>query len=153
VRIDSSVGEGTTVTVVLRAAVRAATTEDAASTSRGGGHERVLLVEDETALRAGTARILTDRGYDVVVACDGVEALEIFDREAGSIDVVVTDVAMPRMGGHELANNLAKRNAELPIVFMSGYDSGDIAALGGRVLTKPVSEEVLLRAIQEVMGD
>ena len=103
-------------------------------------------------MRAGTAQILIERGYDVLVACDGVEALEVIERESARIDLVVTDVVMPRMRGDDLAAILKERDDALPVIFVSGYASGHIP-VPGRLLRKPVAEEVLLRAIREVLDD
>jgi PAS domain S-box-containing protein len=152
VTIDSTVSVGTTVTVVLRGADDAVRADATRAEASRGGLERILLVEDEPSLRLGTARVLGERGYEVLVASDGLEALEIFDREEGAFDVLVTDVAMPRMRGDELANQLAERTSHPPVIFMTGYDSPDTIPLFGRLLTKPVAEDVLLRAIREVLG-
>ncbi len=149
VRIDSAVDEGTIVTVSLRGAEHPSPAGQAHQGASAGGRERILLVEDEVALRDATARILTGNGYDVLVASNGAEALEVFDREATTIDLVVTDIAMPRMRGDELARLLQVRRAGTPVIMMTGYDSGD-APLTGRLLAKPVSEEELLRAVREV---
>ena len=96
VRIDSTPGAGTTVRVVLPGSTEGATSVSGTEPAHGGGSERILLVEDEQALREGTSRLLQARGYSVLTAADGVEALEVMDREDQPIDVVVTDVAMPR---------------------------------------------------------
>jgi len=153
VTIDSAIDVGTTVTVVLRGAdTTPAPAGGAAVDAPEGGHERILLVEDEAALRMGTARILVEQGYEVLVACDGVEALEVFEREGVALDVVVTDVAMPRMRGDELALRLGERSPAMPVIFLSGYDPGD-TPLTGRLLAKPVAEDALLRAIREVLDD
>ena len=155
VRISSVVGTGTTVTVVLPGAAGAAGAVAAAEPTVdacGGGYERILLVEDEKALRAATARILVAHGYDVLVASDGMEALEIFEDEGDRIDVVVTDVVMPRMKGDELSRRLVERRPEVAVIFMSGYDFS-AAPLNGRLLTKPVDEETLLRAVREAIDE
>jgi PAS domain S-box-containing protein len=151
VRIDSTLGAGTTVTVVLPGALEAARRREGGNGTFEGGHERILLVEDEKALRVGTARILTAHGYDVVVASDGVEAMEVFDSDGPTIDLVVTDVVMPRMRGDELGRLLFERRPEVPVIFMSGYDFS-AAPMTGRLLTKPVDEETLLRAVREAMN-
>jgi CheY-like chemotaxis protein len=153
VTINSTVGSGTTVTVRLPAADEPVPADSAAGCPPGGGSRRVLLVEDEAALRIGTARVLAEWGYEVLMATDGVEAIEMFDREPSRIDVLVTDIAMPRMRGDQLAGELAKRERHPPVIFMTGYDTGDMAPLHGRLLTKPVAEDALLRAIREVLGD
>jgi PAS domain S-box-containing protein len=150
VTIDSAVGEGTTVTVVLPGSSDAEPHPGVVRASTAGGTERILLVEDEPALRDATAQLLVERGYDVLVASDGVDALEVFDRDPGAIDLVLTDVAMPRMRGDELALRLAERQPGLQVILMSGYDSGD-APLTGRMLAKPVAEDVLFRTIRAVL--
>jgi signal transduction histidine kinase len=150
VTIDSAVGEGTTVTVVLPGSSDAEPHPGVVTASTAGGTERILLVEDEPALRDATAQLLVERGYDVLVASDGVDALEVFDRDPGAIDLVLTDVAMPRMRGDELALRLAERQPDLQVILMSGYDSGD-APHTGRMLAKPVAEDVLFRTIRAVL--
>jgi len=150
VTIDSTVGEGTTITVVLQGAGGVEPADHASATTAVGGSERILLVEDEAALRVGTSRVLAQNGYEVVVACDGVEALEMIEQMPVPIDLVVTDVMMPRMCGDELALKLGDQFPDLPVIFVSGYDSGNVP-LSGRVLDKPVMEVELLRAVREVL--
>jgi len=157
VSIDSVLDSGTTVTVRLPAAagtdgvaLRHISAPDGAPDGALGGRERVLVVEDEPALRAATARILGEMGYLVQVATDGVDALALFDLDPAAFDIVVTDVAMPRMRGDELARRLSERSPALPVVFVSGYDSGDVP-MNGRLLAKPVAEATLLRTIREVL--
>jgi PAS domain S-box-containing protein len=150
VTLESSPQAGTTVSVALdRVDTRASETKPSRR-SANGGSERLLLVEDETALRVVTQRILVEHGYDVVTAVDGVDAIEIFDRLGGAIDALVTDVAMPRMRGDELAVHLSERLPGLPVVMMSGYSSGDVVG-HERVLEKPVPQAELLRAIREAL--
>jgi PAS domain S-box-containing protein len=149
VRIDSEVGVGTTVTVSLRGADDPPPGRDETSGDPLGGNERILLVEDEKSLRVATARILAGHGYEVIAASDGVEALEFFDDEP-DIDVVVTDIAMPRMRGDELVRAITARRPGTRVIMMTGYNSGE-ASTTGRVLAKPVGEEELLRAIREVV--
>ncbi len=153
--VASVVGEGTVVTVslpgtdqlVMHEAPRRPVTE-----AVPGGDERILLVEDEVALRAGTARLLEHAGYQVVVATDGMDALEIFDRRLTPFHLILTDIAMPRMRGDELAMELRLRVPDLPVILMTGYDSG-ATPLTGRVLAKPVVDTQLLRAVRAVLDD
>ncbi|MFZ1107455.1 MAG: response regulator [Rhodomicrobium sp.] len=81
----------------------------------------VLLVEDEDTVRSFASRALTSRGYKVLEASSGVEALEIMDREHGKVDLVLSDVVMPEMDGPTLLRHLRQRNPNIRIVFMSGY--------------------------------
>ena len=149
VGIVSSPSEGTTVNLSLPS-VEAADEVRERSSGAKGGTERLLLVEDEQSLRFVTERILAEHGYEVVTASNGVEALEIFDRYDGAIDLVVTDVVMPLMRGDELGRRLLERQPNVRLLLMSGYVAGDVAP-PGRLLEKPVSEADLLRAIREVL--
>jgi PAS domain S-box-containing protein len=149
VRIDSKVGGGTTVSIALRGAVDTAPPDDVSRDDPLGGSERILLVEDEKALRIATARILAGHGYEVIAASDGVEALEFFEEDP-DIDVVVTDIAMPRMRGDELARRITARRPGTRVIMITGYNSGETFTTG-RLLAKPVGEEELLRAIREVV--
>ena len=150
VTLSSSPGIGTTVSVHFDRVAGEASSAKKSRQAGDGGPERLLLVEDETALRVVTERILRERGYDVVTAVDGVDAIEVFERLGGEIDALVTDVAMPRMRGDELARRLTERLPGLRVVMMSGYASGDVLN-HDRVLEKPVSQGDLLRAIREAL--
>jgi len=150
VTLSSSPGVGTTVSVHFDRVDGEASSAKKPRQAGDGGPERLLLVEDETALRVVTERILRERGYDVVTAVDGVDAIEVFERLGGEIDALVTDVAMPRMRGDELARRLTERLPGLRVVMMSGYASGDVLS-HDRVLEKPVSQSDLLRAIREAL--
>lgn len=153
VQIDSEPGVGTAVTIGLPATSLPTAVSRVEGTEHLGGHERVLLVEDEEALRVGTARLLSAHGYDVAVAGDGVEAVELLERLArrgDHVHVVLTDVAMPRMRGDELALRVSERHPDIPLVFMSGHEA-DATRLAGPVLAKPVAQHTLLRALREVI--
>jgi hypothetical protein len=148
-RIESGVGTGTTVTIGLHSADGPAPPDPESDVDPLGGHERILLVEDEAALRVATARILAGHGYEVIAASDGVEALEFLEDEP-DIDIVVTDIAMPRMRGDELARVISERRPGTRVIMMTGYDKGE-GSNAGRLLAKPVGEQELLRAIREVV--
>jgi two-component system, cell cycle sensor histidine kinase and response regulator CckA len=85
------------------------------------GHGTILLVEDEEGLRALNARGLSSRGYTVLEAGNGVEAIEVFEQQGGQVDLVVSDVVMPEMDGPTLLKELRKRNPDVKIIFVSGY--------------------------------
>jgi two-component system cell cycle sensor histidine kinase/response regulator CckA len=85
------------------------------------GQGTILLVEDEEVLRGLNARGLTSRGYTVLQAANGVEAIEVFDQYPGKIDLVVSDVMMPEMDGRTLLTKLRRRDANVKIVLVSGY--------------------------------
>ena len=122
IRLSSSIGSGTEVAIYLPhvAEVPAASTEGRVGRVAGGG-ETVLLVEDEPSVRNVAARVLTLAGYHVLQASDGAEALEVYDRAAERIALVITDVVMPRIGGPELATRLRAKRPGLKVLFTSGY--------------------------------
>jgi two-component system cell cycle sensor histidine kinase/response regulator CckA len=96
--------------------------EDAMKTAADlTGQGVILLVEDEDGLRALNARGLASRGYTVIEAGNGVEAMEMLERQGGKIDLVVSDVVMPEMDGPTLLKELRKKNPETKIIFVSGY--------------------------------
>jgi PAS domain S-box-containing protein len=86
-----------------------------------GGDERILVVEDEELVRVFVRRALTEAGYQIVVASDGREALEVLEGLDTPVDLVLTDVVMPRMSGTELAQRLLTISPDTPVLFMSGY--------------------------------
>ncbi len=127
--VDSQIGVGTTFRIYLPRYVE--TGEDLKALESKAeapekiadltGNATVLLVEDEEAVRSFASRALATRGYKVLEAGTGVEALEIMDREEGKVDLVVSDVVMPEMDGPTLLRHLRERNPDIRIVFMSGY--------------------------------
>jgi len=128
---------------------------DAGPVPRARPGERILLVEDNDAVRKSTAKLLAALGYEVETACDGVEALARWDTLT-PVNMVLTDLAMPRLSGVELAAQLSKRTPGLPIVFMSG--DLNIAELReqveqgrARFLQKPVSLRELAGVTREVL--
>jgi two-component system cell cycle sensor histidine kinase/response regulator CckA len=118
-----------------------------------GGTEKILLVEDEEAVRAVARRVLTKYGYTVVEARHGAEALELLAAGDAGFDVVLTDAVMPQMSGLELVAAMAYRRPELPVIVMSGYTDVDLVRRGAldsdtSILAKPFTAETLLRAVR-----
>jgi PAS domain S-box-containing protein len=150
VTIHSTIGSGTTVTVRLPRVDDVLPIKHPVIDASPGGTERVLLVEDDESLRVSTARLLAERGYDVIVASDGIEALTLFDLQQGAVTLVLSDVGLPRMGGEEMARQLIERDPNMHIIFLSGYNSS-VTPLLGRLLVKPVAEATLLRTIREMI--
>jgi PAS domain S-box-containing protein len=120
------------------------------------GTETVLLVEDEDAVRLLASRVLAEQGYAVHEARNGREALAVLERPGHGIDLVLTDVVMPDMGGVELADRVAAAHPNVRIVYMSGYSEGDKLHPGVRqspypFLQKPFSPESLAVRIREAL--
>jgi two-component system cell cycle response regulator CpdR len=113
---------------------------------------RILIAEDEEALRALCARGLTTDGHEVVSACDGSEALEVLTREQGRFDLLLTDVRMPIMDGIALALSTARDFPKLTILMMTGYAdqrerAHNLEALIHDVITKPFTLTTLRTAV------
>jgi two-component system cell cycle sensor histidine kinase/response regulator CckA len=85
------------------------------------GQGTILLVEDEDGLRSLNARGLRSRGYSVIEAANGIEAMEALEEKDGAVDLVVSDVVMPEMDGPTMLREMRKRNPDLKIIFVSGY--------------------------------
>jgi len=123
---------------------------------RFGGRETILLVEDESEVRGLAARALRDFGYTVLCAPDGVEALELLGGREANVDLLVTDVVMPRMDGRELAQKVRLAYPGTKLLFVSGYDglsaAGSAEALAGQaVLQKPFTAHRLAKRVRDVL--
>jgi len=121
------------------------------------GTATILLVEDEAPLRVLAAESLKRLGYTVLQAGNGLEGLAVSDQHLGNLDIVVTDIVMPRMGGVEMVDRLKLKRANLAVIFMSGYT--EVAALENAkigsdsiLLNKPFSSETLAHKIAEALG-
>ena len=120
-----------------------------------GQGARVLLAEDDDAVRSATKRVLESAGFVVVEATNGRDALAKLDAADASIDIVLSDVAMPEMNGLELARALRERDAGLPVILASGYadpDVGDVVP-DARVLQKPLDAATLTAALAEALKE
>ncbi|MGA8013314.1 MAG: PAS domain S-box protein [Candidatus Acidiferrales bacterium] len=155
--IDSSPGAGTTFKIYLPRVHDAIKAESPTGTATSfTGNETILLAEDETSLRTLTRNTLELCGYKVLEAKDGIEALEVSDRHQGSIDLLLTDMVMPGMGGRALAQELTRRRPDIRLAYMSGYTGQAVGSQGpvdpGSVfLLKPFTREVLTRKIREAL--
>jgi len=172
--VDSNVGQGTTFRIFLPrhvaeleeiapaeapaiAGALAATDEVVRATDHTG-QGTILLVEDEDGLRALNARGLMSRGYTVLEAANGVEAMQVLEKNDDAVDLVVSDVVMPEMDGPTLLKEMRKRKPELKIIFVSGYaedafqkhlpEQGEQFA----VLPKPFTLKQLVAAVKETMA-
>jgi two-component system, cell cycle sensor histidine kinase and response regulator CckA len=158
VRVRSEPGRGATFEIYLprdfsAVVSKSLPSQEPAVESEGG--ETVLVVEDEAALRGAVGRTLEARGYQVLAAGDGQEALRVAEQHEGRIHMVVTDVVMPRMGGRALVEELARRRPGLKALFVSGYMHADLAttpAAGGvHFIGKPFSARQLARKVRMVL--
>jgi PAS domain S-box-containing protein len=155
--VDTRVGHGTRVDVYLPQAPAA---DDAATEGRSadmpGGTETILLVEDEEGIRRSASRILSKFGYQVLLAADGQEALELFHRHRADIDLVVSDVVMPRLGGRQLYEELQREEVPPKFLYTTGYAARDVddrRALDPAVplMQKPWTVSDLLRHVRQTL--
>ncbi len=120
------------------------------------GNETILLAEDENMVRNLCRQVLESCGYKVVEAKNGLEALEIFNDSQTKIDLLMTDIVMPKMGGRDLAENLQKLSPNLPILFMSGYPDDAVIRHGiidadMNYLQKPFTFNDLTKKVRDLL--
>jgi two-component system, cell cycle sensor histidine kinase and response regulator CckA len=163
--VDSAVGEGTTFRVFLPRHVPTPEDEEEARPETVAkkpaadltGQGTILLVEDEDPVRAVNGRALAARGYTVLEAASGVEALEIIEKRQAPVDLVVSDVVMPEMDGPTLLRELRKRYPDLKVIFVSGYaeDAFRKNLPEGEefnFLAKPFSLKQLVEAVKQALA-
>jgi len=119
---------------------------------------RVLYVDDDDALVFLCDRALTKRGHTMTCFLDASEALNYLDSHPASVDAIVTDLAMPRMSGFDLAEAVLKVRPDIPVVLMTGYASADDQSRAHRigiraVVVKPDSVDELTRVLDQVLRD
>lgn len=153
----SQVDAGTTIKIFLPRSV-AAPLSQTSSRPIGllNGNESILVVEDSPAIRQVVARVLASRGYTVHCADSGEAAIEMVGAGAPHIDLLLTDVVMPRMTGRELADSMGKQFPNLKVLYMSGYSPSAIARHGveasqSSCLAKPFTPDALLTKVRHVL--
>ncbi len=158
VTVRSSPGEGSTLAAFLpvSTAPESTTRDEHPAQEPLPGRGIVLLAEDEAAVRMLAKRILEHRGYTVLQAANGMEALAIATSFEGTIDLVLTDVVMPKMSGRALVEQLRRHRPTLSVVYMSGYTDDDIvrrgiASPGTGFVQKPFTSAGLLAAVREAL--
>ena len=148
--LDTAVGAGTTSQVMLPAAAPAETvTVEEPPLDRA----TVLLVEDEPALRQLVTTMLEEEGYYVLQAGNGLDATALAERHRGPLDLLITDVIMPRLSGPELAQQLRSLRPGLEVLFMSGYNDSRLVTRGVEqaqvnLLVKPFTPDQLLGRVR-----
>jgi CheY-like chemotaxis protein len=158
--VESEPDEGTAFTVYLRrdSEARAPRPEPAAAPTAepasSPSAETVLLVEDEDVVRRLVRQVLENDGYRVLEAADGAAALEV--ARADEVDLLLTDLVMPKVGGREVADGLRRANPELKVIYMSGYADGAILENGvlqpgTELLEKPFAFAALTEKVRRVL--
>jgi CheY-like chemotaxis protein len=159
IQVDSEVGRGTTFQIFLPAAegISESRTGEIAKPESQGGTETILVVEDEPSVRTLMRAVLEPRGYQVLEAANGIEALRVWDHHQGIVHLLLTDIMMPEgISGLELATRLRDRSPQLRVIFTSGY-SGDVAGRklhlqeGEDFIQKPSSPQHLLETVRRCL--
>jgi len=158
ITVESQVGQGTTFCLYFPAQIEGKDlTEKKAILIQSGGGQKILLVDDETALTTVLRRSLSRFHYEITTSNHPEEALRIFKESSAKFDLVVTDLTMPGMSGLELARQLRAIRPELPVILMSGY-SGSVTdemlrdAGIQELLEKPIAPRALAEAVQRTLA-
>jgi len=158
--VDTSPGEGTTFSVFFPESTEPLSEVTVEATQNGGlaGSETVLVVEDEDAVRALTRMILERGGFHVLAAADASEALRVYDNLEKPVDLLLSDVVMPRMSGPQLAARMQETQPDLKVLFISGHADETILKHGvlipdTELLVKPFSVNELLARVHGVLRD
>ena len=161
IEVESEVGVGTTFRLYLPRIITEVTTRTPTpipgASDRSESHpETILLVEDQTAVRQVTKRILTTEGYRVLTAADAVAARQMLERHGDEIAVMVTDVMMPGETGPELAVSIADRWPQISVIYISGYSHNELperdsAAMQDEILEKPFTGMQLLARVEAAL--
>ncbi len=153
--VDSKPGQGTSFRVYLPAPDQAL--RKAEAEPEGGTRATVLVVDDERTIRDFIGTVLRKRGYRVLSASDGREALAVLNRENGSIQAAVLDVVMPLMGANELLPIMRAQQPNIKVLLTSGYSESEARRLcaafpGAKFIQKPYTAQRITRAFEELLG-
>src|SRR4051794_17178681 len=160
IQVQSVPARGTSIKILLPLCPEPAPSAPADKSPRppGGSRGRILVVDDEEAIRAVVGRMLQAEGYEVLRARDGWEALRELQEVGGAVDLVITDLVMPGMGGRVLSEELSRRYPALSIMWMSGHPRDvefprEVPGPERAFLMKPVAPEALLETVTQVLRD
>jgi PAS domain S-box-containing protein len=162
--VQSEVGRGSSFRIYLPVCAVAGADSDPASAAHnrgdaaayGSSDATILVVEDDAAVRNAVCRVLERRGYDVLESWNGEQALAVLGGAQGSVDLVISDIVMPKMSGLELRDRLKEIRPAVPVLLMSGYSREAITRLGnqeslGPLIEKPFTMAGLLENVGSVL--
>ena len=154
----SELGVGSTMKVYLPRVQGEPTQAASGTEAPTRGEETILLVEDEPAVRSMAARMLRAKGYNVIEAVDGDDALRVLAQHAGVVQLLLTDVVLPKMGGRDLAEHVRAARPGIRVLFASGYTDDMILQHrllehGARLIQKPYTADLLARKVREALDE
>ncbi len=159
VDVTSELGEGTTFSIYLPVRVpdEQTATETEVKPHVLSGREKILVVEDDASVRTMIREVLEAQGYEVIDVSNGREALESYGANASDVSLVMTDVVMPEMGGHEMWEKLAEAGLDVPMIVMSGFpqdqDTDELVRGADRFLQKPFGPKEIARAVRLTLDE
>jgi len=157
IQVHSEVGVGTTFQIYLPASESLPETRPASVTTPAPrGTEVILLAEDNDGVRKLARQYLEDAGYRILLASDGEEAIQLYDRHAEDVDLAFLDIVMPGCGGRSVADHIREAGRHTPVLFTSGYSEGTVHTNfildeGVELLPKPYSRNELLMTVRRAL--
>ena len=158
ISVESEAGKGTAFKICLPRVEPGPEQQAVAQPAQQSpqGNETILVAEDEEGVRRVVRSFLEGKGYHVLEARDGLEAMETYEKHQGPIHLLVTDLVMPRMGGLELGRRLIRANPGLKVLYMSGYSDQAVASQGNlepgtMFLQKPFSTDALAQSVRQLL--
>ncbi|ATX82790.1 PAS domain S-box-containing protein [Mariprofundus ferrinatatus] len=158
VDVESSEGKGTTFHIYLPLCQKDGKQTDKPETPPVAGEgETILLVDDDDDVRSTTCEVLESMGYRVLIASDGQQGLDTFDAYQHEIDLIISDVVMPKMGGTEFSRRAKERVHDIPVILITGYDERQVADIQDdlgdiELLQKPISYPLLSQTLRSLLG-
>lgn len=157
IEVETELGKGTAFHIYLPLnKVEAEKVKEEKTAVMPGCQETILLVDDEIDMRETTGEVLRNIGYKVIIASDGQEALQLFEDKQNDIDLIISDVVMPNMGGDELAKSIRLLDKKVPFIFATGYDKNQVMFSEGQIdqsiiINKPFSVVELSQSIRRMI--
>jgi CheY-like chemotaxis protein len=150
---ESVVGEGTTFTLTIPAVLELEQEPTISPRGYRGGRETILVVDDERMVRKTVRSVLEPEGYRVLEATDGIEAFETFQRERGSVDLVLLDLSMPGIPGDAVLKSILRERPNARVVLFTGREPETLPIGATAMLQKPVKIDELLRVVRSVCDE
>jgi CheY-like chemotaxis protein len=158
ISVDSTVGKGSQFNIYLPAQDEMDFDSDSDTASIVGGRERILFVDDELLLTNMVSQMLTNMGYRVTTRNNPSDALKLFRHGPEQFDLIISDVTMPEMGGHDMAREMMKIRPDLPVLLCTGYSESITERIASNIgvralMYKPLVQHELSSTIRGVLDD